>query len=208
MLAVLTRITLIFTCATAATAAFAQPECSGLPPGQFGPFDYRTQRGKLAVVERNHFTPEVEQLVRGRSTSFIESDIQFVLTYYPNHYRALDALARLSLRKRTPKLQHAALPTECYFVNAMRFAPDDAKVRLTYGVYLARLGKPAAALAQFQEAEKLGATDANTYYNLGLMHFEMKNYGEAVEYAKKAYDLGFPLPGLRDKLKQAGKWNQ
>jgi tetratricopeptide (TPR) repeat protein len=192
----------------ATTPAFAQPECARLPPGQFGPFDYRTQRAKLAVVELNHFTPEVEQLIKGRSSDFIENDIQFVLIYYPNHYRALEAMARLSLRKRTLKLRHAALPTECYFVNAMRFAPDDPKVRLGYGVYLSRIGQSAAALTQFQEAEKLGATDANTYYNLGLMYFDMKDYGKAVEYAKKAYDLGFPLPGLRKKLEQAGKWDQ
>jgi hypothetical protein len=40
------------------------------------------------------------------------------------------------------------------------------------------------------------------------MYFDMKDYGKAVEYAKKAYDLGFPLAGLRNKLKQAGKWDQ
>ncbi len=26
-------------------------------------------------------------------------------------------------------------------------------------------------------------------------------------YAKKAYELGFPLPGLRNRLKKVGKWD-
>lgn len=178
-----------------------------LAPGQFGPFDYRTQREKLPVVENIHFNKDVEGLRRGQSSSNIESDIEFVLRYFPNHHRALDAMGRLSVKRNVARLRYASLPTECYYVNAIAFAPDDPKVRLVYGIYLSKTGKARDALAQFHEAERLGANDANTYYNLGLMYLHVKDYGNALEYAKKAYGQGFPLPGLRDKLKAAGKWS-
>src|SRR5512133_4400932 len=53
-------------------AAFAQVAASTCGPitvqGQFGPFDYRTDKSKLSIVESFHFTPAVEALSRGKST--------------------------------------------------------------------------------------------------------------------------------------------
>jgi tetratricopeptide (TPR) repeat protein len=43
-------------------------------------------------------------------------------------------------------------------------------------------------------------------YNLGLLLVEMKDYSAAVERAKRAYELGYPLPGLRNKLVRLDKW--
>jgi Tfp pilus assembly protein PilF len=44
-------------------------------------------------------------------------------------------------------------------------------------------------------------------YNLGLIYLELKQPDLAMERAKLAYDLGSPLPGLKNKLKALGKWN-
>ena len=44
-------------------------------------------------------------------------------------------------------------------------------------------------------------------YNLGLIYLELKQPDLAMERAKVAYDLGSPLPGLKNKLKALGKWN-
>jgi hypothetical protein len=35
---------------------------------------------------------------------------------------------------------------------------------------------------------------------------QKKDYELAKTYAKKAYELGFPLPGLKNQLIKAGKW--
>lgn len=43
-------------------------------------------------------------------------------------------------------------------------------------------------------------------YNLGLLLVEMKDYDGAVERAKRAYQLGYPLPGLKNKLVRLAKW--
>jgi tetratricopeptide (TPR) repeat protein len=45
---------------------------------------------------------------------------------------------------------------------------------------------------------------AELQYFLGLISFDSKEYPKAVEYARKAYALGYPLPGLRNKLQAAG----
>jgi tetratricopeptide (TPR) repeat protein len=55
-------------------------------------------------------------------------------------------------------------------------------------------------------AAKLGEDTANMHYNIGLAYFELRDYDKALAHAKKAYEQGFTLPGLRDKLTQAGKW--
>lgn len=36
----------------------------------------------------------------------------------------------------------------------------------------------------------------------------MKQFEKSLESAQRAYALGFPLPGLRDKLKRADKWQE
>jgi hypothetical protein len=46
------------------------------------------------------------------------------------------------------------------------------------------------------------------WYNLGLAYVEIKRYPEALEAAHKAYALGFPLPGLRDRLKSVNAWKE
>lgn len=52
------------------------------------------------------------------------------------------------------------------------------------------------------------ATDgasAEINYNLGLVSLELGDMEDAEKYAKLAYKLGYPLPGLRRKLEKAGR---
>lgn len=42
------------------------------------------------------------------------------------------------------------------------------------------------------------------FYFLGLFHFENNNFESAALYGKQAYQLGYPLPALRIKLKEQG----
>src|ERR1700682_1722293 len=41
---------------------------------------------------------------------------------------------------------------------------------------------------------------------LGLAYFDLRDYDNALDRARSAYRLGFPLPGLRNKLQEVGKW--
>jgi tetratricopeptide (TPR) repeat protein len=48
--------------------------------------------------------------------------------------------------------------------------------------------------------------DAEVQYNLGLLNLESGNTDAAVENARRAYALGYPLPGLKTKLAKLGHW--
>lgn len=41
----------------------------------------------------------------------------------------------------------------------------------------------------------------------GLAYFDVGDYAQSMEHAKKAYALGVNLPGLKSKLVKAGKWS-
>lgn len=163
-------------------------------------------RKSLGIVEEFHFTPNVEKLIKGQS-SYLGGDIDYTLMHFPNHHRALAAMAKLSVREKTQRPKGAAYSVECYFDRAIRFKPEDGVVRMLYGIYLTKLGESEKAIEQLNEAVKLQPENANINYNLGLLYLKKKDYEQAKTYAKKAYELGFPLPGLKNKLMEAGKWD-
>lgn len=192
-------------CSPAFGAADVSPDCFDYSRS-FGPFDYRTASEKnKQLVEGAHFTRDVETLRSGHS-GLLGGDISYTLTSFPNHPRALLSMMKLGEREKTERPRGARFTVACYFARAVRFAPDDGSVRVLYGIYLARKGQNAEAIEQLQAAQKVAGDDPNVHYNLGLAYFDLRDYDKALLHAKKAYELGFPLPGLQYKLKQAGKW--
>ncbi len=177
----------------------------------FGPYDFRSDKNNLVVVETHHFTPEVANLVSGvkhRPGSNVGSDLDYTLRAYPNHPGALMAMVRYGDRERTEKPRHTTHSVECYLDRALRFRPDDGMVRMIYATYLAKRSRSKEAMEHLNEAIRLGESSANLNYNIGLIYFDLKNYDESLVYAHKAYRMGFPLPGLRDKLKKISKWKE
>jgi tetratricopeptide (TPR) repeat protein len=194
--------------AAAATKAGGLNYCGDLK-NAYGPFDYRSRSEHVEnfnLVEGAHFTPEVENGIRG-SSGQIGGDLDYTLRAIPNHHRALAAMARLAVRAKAVALPGAHYPVECYFERAMRFRPDDGAVHAEFGNYMHALGKQDKAFAAFKKAAAMAPENAAINYNLGLAYFEKKNFAEALNYAKRAYALGFPLPGLKNKLVAVGKWN-
>ena len=190
--------------ATATTYDDVQP-CDPIDPlsAQSHDFNDSTLHQLLITVETNHFTPEVERLEQGL-TAPLPRDIAFVLRAFPNHYRALNAMARWQIANKPPHDSRAGLWTaDCDFLRASVFLPKDATVHVIYGVYLHRAKRLAEAAHEYETAEGLGAQGADFYYNRGLLEIDLGNLDKASEYADRAYALGHPLPGLRDKLKRA-----
>lgn len=185
----------------------AAPHCGELE-NAYGPYDYTDSNDRqknLAIVEQYHFTPNIENLVRGNS-GHVGGELDYTLRAFPNHHRALAALAKLALRDKTVKPVGAKYSVECYFDRAIRFKPNDTAVRAIYSNYLLKLGQTDKAIDQLNVAVGLQPEDPTINYNLGLLYVQKKDYGQARTYAKKAYELGFPLPGLKNKLVEAGKW--
>src|SRR5258706_5048234 len=125
--------------------------CPDRIPGPFGPFDYTDTAswpdpGALRLVETYHFTPDVERLIKGASTSLPGADLDYTLIHFPNHHRALDAASKLSLREKASKPTQMSCTVVGYFERAVRFAPNDGKLRIAYGMHYYRHGDSKHAL--------------------------------------------------------------
>ncbi len=187
----------------------ASTEACGSLQNHYGPFDYRTQRDKLARVEQYHFTPVVEALIRGQSTSAANgyaSDISYLMNTSPNHHRGLAAIIRLVARDKVPQPVRLAYSIDCYFDRAIRFAPDDAVVRMFFAQYLQSVGKTADAKQQLKVTAELAKDNPLTQYNLGMLYTEVGDYPEALKHAHIAMSLGMQRPELADRLRQKGQW--
>lgn len=180
--------------------------------GRHGPFDYTNPkhvRDKLPIVEKWHFSRNVENLIKGDTASIV-GDLAYVLRSFPNHHRALNSMARLwreSMQKNAiPHRANASQTPEYWFDKAISFAPHDGTVRLVYGIHLHKLKKFNQALALYKQAEELLPNSPEVHYNTGLLYVAKGDYDKAKVHATKAYSLGYPLSGLRNKLIAAGAW--
>lgn len=168
------------------------------------PVDYRdpNETYKRDIVERYHFTPEIESLKRGLNGP-LPGDIHYTLIQLVNHHRALQAMANWQL-KNPRKPSDEFFPAECYFERALAFTPDDPLIYMIWGNYVFRLKEYDRAVEIYRRAEELAPEDPEVQYNLGLLYVELEDYEKAKQYALKAYAKNYPLPGLRNRLKRAG----
>jgi tetratricopeptide (TPR) repeat protein len=159
----------------------------------------------LTLVEGAHFTPEVENLIKG-ITSSLGGELDYTLRAYPNHHRALLSLARLAKRTKSAQPFGLHYSVECYFERGIRFRPDDTTVRMIYAIFLFDNARPADAERQLEQVDKLSGDNGFAHYNMGLIYFERNQFDKALIQAQKAFSLGFTRPDLYNKLKAAGKW--
>lgn len=193
------------------TSTIAQTvgSCGSLSgPGQYGPYDYRTDRDKLPIVLGAHFTPEVEALIRGKTSGAPGGDIDYTLRAIPNNHRALMAMMRLGEKEKTSQPSGSRYSIECWFERAVLFRPDDGIVRMIYSNYLNSKGRIPEATTQLAIATTYAKDNAFTHYNIGLHYFDLKNYDKALVEAHKAIELGFQQTALRDQLQSVGKWTE
>lgn len=138
----------------------------------------------------------------------VKREFLYTLEHYPNHHRALASMAKLGLRLKSAQPPGARYTVSCYFERAIAYAPQDVTARMVFGNYLLAMGQDGPALEQLDAASRMAPDQATIQYNLGLMYVKKKEYEKASAHAQKAYALGFPLPGLKNKLKAAGKWKE
>ena len=188
-----------------AQAQMSASMCGSLANG-YGPFDYRTEKLQLVIVEGAHFTTEVEMLIRGKS-GYLGGDLDYTLRASPNHHRALISLKRYSERHKTTRIPGANYDIECYFVRAVTFKPDDNTARMLFAMFLNVHGRRKEALQQMAFAERFVGHSAFGHHNLGLVYLELQEFSKALEHSHKAIALGFHRADLTDKLKAAGRWS-
>lgn len=172
-----------------------------------GPFDYRTAPPeKKRQVDNSYFPAMGLQSRIAQNNEKRVADLDTVLHIFPNHLRALLTVAELGRQARTEYLRGSSYSVACWFDRAVRFAPDDAAVRLAYGYWLAKKGERAQAVEQLDRVAASAEGAEALSYNLGLAYCEAGEYGKALQAAHRAYALGYRLPGLRNRLVAAGKW--
>ena len=198
---------------TTPTSTVAEERYTGqceMPPPENpdSPWDYRTRKDRIELVERRHFTRNIELLIRGESTANLAADIDYTLRMFPNHHRALASLVRYSESKKQRRFSGMKYSVECFLERAIYFKPDDLQVRIIYANYFAKNTKFDQSRKQLEYIENTQDTTSAANYNLGLIYLEIGDFEKSLHYAHKAYSDNFPLAGLKNKLKRIGKWRE
>jgi len=192
-----------------AEEGYALSQCEMSPPEKpDSPWDYRTRKDRLELVENRHFTRSVELLIRGESTENLAADIAYTLRMFPNHHRALASLVRYSESKKKSSFSGMKYSVECYLQRAVDFKEDDLQVRIIYASFLAKNKRFDQARKQLEFIETSQDSPSAVNYNLGLIYFEIGDFQKSLNYAHRAYSEGFPLQGLKNKLARIGKWRE
>ncbi|WP_326540129.1 tetratricopeptide repeat protein [Pseudorhodoferax sp.] len=209
--------------ASGSQAQTLRGEC-GTIANHYGPYDYRVFQGpKLDIVERYHFTPKVEALAGGETTA-LPGDIGYTLRAFPNHHRALIAMARWQdraalqppprqdttrqRRSNDGNSKKAALPMNCWFERAVVFQPNDTVARLLYARWLYKHGKKDEGRFQIDMALQHAGDNPVTHYNIGLVALEADLHDLALAQAHKAQALGNPQTALRESLQAQKRWRE
>lgn len=193
-------------------------QCSEFSRQGFGPYDYRNPEHRsnhLDVVEGRHFTEPVRSLRRGETRKYPLGDIDYTIRAFPNHHQALYAMIRYTTSesfadeaekalKQTSRDGDRITPPECFLQRAEHFAPEDHYVRILSGIFYHRIDAFDKATRAYEEALSLAEDSAEAHYNYGLLLTDMERFSEAREHARRAYEQGYPLEGLRRRLAAAG----
>ena len=179
--------------------------CGAIYTRHYGPYDYRTQREKLRIVEEFHFTPQMEAGIRGVNST-VAGEVNYTLKASPNHHRALVTMMKVVERARQDNLPGMEWPLECYFDRAIRFAHDDPVVRMLYARLLSQRNRRAEAEKQLILASDVAPDNAFTQYNVGLVALEIGNHELALKQAHVARAMGFARPELENALRAVNRW--
>jgi len=153
----------------------------------------------------NHTKPAIDRIRAGEYSHRVIADLDFTLRGWPNHPLALGALVDY-IAGGGKLFEFPA--AECYFLNAQRLYPDDPTVFMLEGRYYWKIRELEEARLAYLSALALNDSLVEVHYNLGLVYFDLKQMQLALEHAKRAYAGGYPLPGLRRKLVEAGVWEE
>lgn len=119
----------------------------------------------------------------------------------PVHWKMLTIQARV-LYERGNKAQGIDA-----LKHIVRQQPDLADSYAVLGNYLYKDGKLDEARDVLQTGlSKVPKPTSEMHYFLGMILFKQGSFEGAREQAQQAYALGYPLPGLRNRLKATGHW--
>lgn len=160
-----------------------------------------TDRQLRSNVESLHLQPGIADM-RISKWYGAKANFEFILNYYPNHPVALDLISVLC----DVRWVDVRCDSGIWFQKAIERNPTIAQTYVLYGIHLQRRKRLDQAIEVFDKALSMNPKLMNAHYNLGLAYIDKRQYELANRHAQISYSLGASLPGLRDKLKTAGKW--
>lgn len=90
---------------------------------------------------------------------------------------------------------------------AITINPKESSGYSALAVFYRKQNKLALARDTLLEGDTvLEGKSPEIHYNLGLIYLDLGDTTNALERAHAAYGLGYPLPGLRNRLTRMGKW--
>lgn len=186
--------------------------CKGRTPN-YGPFDYSKRTtpnpGNLTIVEDRHFTPEIENLLKGNSSATPAGDLDYTLIAWPNHHRALLSAIKYQLNyKAKISKDGPSNSAECYLQRAIHFSPDDPVPYSLYGYLLRKINHQKEAVKYFEKAMELAPKNSKIAYSFSLLLIDLKLYDDALKYAKIAYQNKNAPNGLKHKLQKLEVWTE
>lgn len=176
--------------------------CDIFPPkplvNGYGPYDYTnpSHQKKLPIVLNAHFDLNVQRLVPNKNHS---GDIAYTLTAIPNYHPALYTASRYDREKKlTYKNSYSA---DCFFKRAIYFQPEDSTTYMLFAMHLQETKRLKLAKKYYEKGLELSPKAAELNYNYALFMLSQGEINKAKQAAKIAYNHGYPLQGLKNKLK-------
>ncbi|MEJ2345813.1 MAG: tetratricopeptide repeat protein [Gammaproteobacteria bacterium] len=126
-------------------------------------------------------------------------DVQFMLSYFPNHPVALRLATEIAQLMGNPK------EADHFYARAVRLYPRTPQSWFLYGLQYQVTGRPEQAVKMYRTAIKLDPGLAAAHYNLGMALLKLGRLDEARAEADRAEALGYQKPGLRKLLEAKGK---
>ncbi len=212
-----TLILALITYATNATssAPWIGQTLNGLPcngGGQgYGPFDWTKLENKKnwPVVEHSHFTPEVENHIKGVG-GYIPNDLDYAIRAFPNHHQVLLSIIRYQFKldqKLLTENRGLVSPVECYLQRAIHFSPKDSASHALYGYYLHKKNHLEEAAKVYAAALSIDNDNPKIAYSYALLLIDMKQFEKAAQIGKIAYQDKNTPKKLMQKLKELGVWS-
>jgi len=197
----------------------------------YGPYDFRSDKANLPVVEHSHFTDVTFRMAINGTKSVskyfkafkfgsmgtatikgtpLPEDLDYTLRAFPNHPKALYAMSEYQRIAGTPTaLESYDLihyrTSSCYFKRAIQFSSADPAVYFVYGIYFHKRKKYSIALEQYKKSEKLDNSNVELLYNIGLVYTDLGEMKKAKKYSDNVYARGYPLNGLKLRVEKGHK---
>jgi tetratricopeptide (TPR) repeat protein len=157
-----------------------------------------------ALVGRAKQQPNAQQKKFLYSTAL--SDLNYVAERIP-HSSPVIAKVNFSLAEAYNGLGDRTTALDL-LKESVETNPENPASHIALGLFLrANKDLPGARNAFEHGIEAVGEdASAELNYDLALVLLELKENERAAKFARKAYELGYPLPGLRNKLIRMGLW--